>query len=253
MNSQKTGRSRNLSMSANSPQPRPVNGIRHGSRQSAVSTKTRPRLAATPQRQRPRMVRRQATTQNCPRPQPRSLPTLAVNANRQRIVRAVASSWPFRHRPIFRFTSAAFKLMSSFDPAAVRKAVEEFTPRRPQKFQDLLPAKEVITELRQKRASYRSISDLLTQHCLPTSKTAIAMFCHQVLGESLRPRKRPGRKRPPVPTTTNGEATTPESAPASNSSAPVESVANPEGGEAAQSRARGPRIAQVRMLKPQTT
>ena len=38
--------------------------------------------------------------------------------------------------------------MSSFDPATVRKAVDEFTPRRPEKFQDLLPAKDVITELR---------------------------------------------------------------------------------------------------------
>ena len=76
--------------------------------------------------------------------------------------------------------------MSSFNPAAVRKAVEEFTPLRPQKFQDLLPARDVITELRQKRASYRSIADLLTQHCLPTSKTAIAVFCHHVLGEIIR-------------------------------------------------------------------
>jgi hypothetical protein len=143
--------------------------------------------------------------------------------------------------------------MSSFDPAAVRKAVEEFTPRRPQKFQELLPAKDVITELRQKRASYRSIADLLTQHCLPTSKTAIAVFCHHVLGENVRPRKRPGRKRPSFSTPVNGEATTPESLPASNGGTPVESVANPEGGETAQARTRGPRIAQVRMLKPQST
>ena len=143
--------------------------------------------------------------------------------------------------------------MSSFDPAAVRKAVEEFTPRRPQKFQDLLPAKDVIIELRHKRASYRSIADLLTQHCLPTSKTAIAQFCHQVLGENVRPRKRPGRKRPPVSTPTNGEATTPESPPASNGGVPLDSAANTEGGETAQSRARGPRIAHVRMLKSQTS
>lgn len=68
--------------------------------------------------------------------------------------------------------------MSSFDPVSVRKAVAEFTPLRPQKFQDLIPAKEVIVELRQKRASYRAIAELLTQHCLPTSKTAIAAFCH---------------------------------------------------------------------------
>jgi len=143
--------------------------------------------------------------------------------------------------------------MPSFDPATVRKAVEEFTPRRPQKFQDLLPAKDVITELRHKKASYRSIADLLTQHCLPTSKTAIAVFCHQVLGENVRPRKRPGRKRPAVPVSPNGEGTPLESAPASEVGAPAESTTNPDSNEATQTRTRGPRIAQVRMLKPQST
>src|SRR5207302_10818321 len=103
--------------------------------------------------------------------------------------------------------------MSSFDPTVVRKAVAEFTPSRPQKFQDLLPAKDVIVELRQKRASYRAVADLLTQHCLPTSKTAIAMFCHQVLGESVRPRRRPGRKRPPAFVQGNGENKTAHSTP----------------------------------------
>lgn len=143
--------------------------------------------------------------------------------------------------------------MTSFDPATVRKAVEEFTPRRPQKFQDLLPAKNVITELRQKRASYRSIAELLTQHCLPISKTTIAMFCHQVLGESVRPRRRPSRKRQPAATSANGGGTTLESAPASEVGARAESSANPAGGETPQTRSRGPRIAQVRMLKPQST
>jgi hypothetical protein len=141
----------------------------------------------------------------------------------------------------------------AFDSATVRKAVEEFTPRRPQKFQVLLPAKVVIAELRQKRASYRSIADLLTQHCLPTSKTAVAVFCHQVLGETIRPRKRPGRKRPPVPVSPNSEGTTFESAPASEAGAPAEASANSDGNEAPQTRPRGPRIAQVRMLKSQST
>ena len=36
--------------------------------------------------------------------------------------------------------------MTSFDPATVRQAVAEFTPLRPQKFQDLLPAKDVIAD-----------------------------------------------------------------------------------------------------------
>ena len=141
--------------------------------------------------------------------------------------------------------------MPAFDPATVRKAVEEFTPRRPQKFQNLLPAKDVITELRQKRASYRSIADLLTQHCLPASKTAVAVFCHQVLGETVRPRKRPVRKRPPVPVSPNGEVTALESVSVSEIGTPAEPSTIPDNNHAPKTRTRGPRIAQVRLLKPQ--
>jgi hypothetical protein len=140
--------------------------------------------------------------------------------------------------------------MSAFDPAAVRKAVDEFTPRRPEKFQDLMPAKDVIVELRQKRASYRSIADLLTQHCLPTSKTAIAMFCHQVLGENVRPRKRPGRRKPPVPSLSTDETTRHQ---ATDANQPVAPSTNTNSDEAQPTRSRGPRIAQVRMVKPQST
>lgn len=143
--------------------------------------------------------------------------------------------------------------MSTFDPTTVRKAVEEFTPRRPQKFQELLPAKDVIAELRQRRASYRSIADLLTQHCLPISKTAIAVFCHQVLGETVRPRKRPGRKRPPASTPTNNADTASNQMPASEANPSAELPANSNAEEAQPARTRGPRIAQVRMLKPQST
>src|SRR5438309_2763995 len=101
--------------------------------------------------------------------------------------------------------------MSSFDPATVRKAVEEFTPSRPQKFQDLFPAKDVIAELRQKRASYRAIAELLAKHCLPTSKTAIAAFCHEVLGEIVRTRRRPRRKRTSVSANCEPSSSTPQS------------------------------------------
>lgn len=138
--------------------------------------------------------------------------------------------------------------MTSFDPASVRQAVAEFTPRRPEKFQDLIPAKDVIAELRQKRASYRAIAELLTQHCLPTSKTAVAVFCHEVLGEIVRPRRRPGRKRPIVPT-----AATPASTPEQSIATPTPAEQTSNGsGDDTPSRSRGPRIAQVRMLKPQT-
>ena len=195
-----------------------------------------------------RIVLKQAASRNCPGPKPRHQRALAVNPSSPRPVHATASPWPPRGPPVSRFTSAAFKSMSSFDPTAVRKAVEEFTPCRPQKFQDLLPAKDVISELRQKQASYRSIAELLTQHCLPTSKTAIAMFCHQVLRESVRPRKRPSRRRPPVPTVATDEAVPHQAA---NALSSVEPPQNPNGDEAQLARTRGPRIAQVRVLKPQ--
>ena len=140
--------------------------------------------------------------------------------------------------------------MPSFDPASVRQAVAEFTPRRPEKVQDLIPAKDVIAELRQKRASYRAIAELLTQHCLPTSKTAVAVFCHEVLGEIVRPRRRPGRKRPVVPAVSGSDAVQqqpPDTLPT------VELPVNTSSEDSQQPRPRGPRIAQVRMLKPQTT
>ena len=136
--------------------------------------------------------------------------------------------------------------MNAFDPAAVRQAVAEFTPLRPQKFQDLLPAKDVIAELRQKRASYRAIAELLTQHCLPISKTAIAAFCHQVLGENVRPRKRPLRRRPPAltppPSLIHPPATIP---PGETTPAPEPSA---KGDELPPTRTLGPRIAQIRKL-----
>jgi hypothetical protein len=143
--------------------------------------------------------------------------------------------------------------MTSFDPATVRQAVAEFTPLRPQKFQDLLPAKDVIAELRQRRASYRAIAELLTQHCLPTSKTAIAAFCHQVLTEIVRPRKRPARKRPASFAEPNGRVASPAQSELANDHPSQEPQADSNGNGTPQTRSRGPRIAQVRMLKPEST
>src|SRR5437870_880306 len=95
--------------------------------------------------------------------------------------------------------------MSAFDPASIRQAVAEFTPRSPERFQDLAPAREVILELRRKHASYREIAELLTQHCLPTSKTAVTAFCHEVLGDVIRPKRKAIRKRPPTSAAGNSE------------------------------------------------
>jgi hypothetical protein len=204
----------------------------------------------TKHRQRTRTFRIQTTFQDLPLPRSRRRSASAANSSRPRIVRASTSLWPLPRPQVLHFTSAPFQIMSAFDPSTVRKAVEEFTPRRPEKFQDLMPAKDVIAELRQKRASYRSIADLLTQHCLPTSKTAIAMFCHQVLGENVRPRKRPGRRKPSVPAVSTDETSSQQAVDAPQ---PLESSQTHNGDEAQPTRTRGPRIAQVRMLKPQST
>jgi hypothetical protein len=178
---------------------------------------------------------------------------LSVTVGRQRIIRFVASRCPSCRRSISRFTSKLFQPMSSFDPATVRQAVAEFTPLRPQKFQDLIPAKDVIIELRQRRASYRAIATLLTQHCLPTSKTAIATFCHQILGEIVRPHRRPGRKRPASPAEPNGRMASPAQTEPGEIRPPQEPPADSNGSGIPQIRSRGPRIAQVRILKPEST
>jgi hypothetical protein len=138
-------------------------------------------------------------------------------------------------------------LMPSFNPNKIRKAVEEFTPRRPEKFQELIAAKDVIIELRRKRASYRSIADLLTRHCLPTCKTSVGLFCHKILGETVRPYRRPKHQQPPAVEVPAREEASPATAPLAAASPPADSNAI----ETPQPRARGPRIAQVRMLKPQ--
>ena len=137
--------------------------------------------------------------------------------------------------------------MSSFDPSSVRAAVARFTPGRPPRFQELSAAKEVILELREKRASYRAIAELLTQHCLPTSKSVIAAYCHGVLGERVRPRRKSVPRRPDdspapaakVPAMSAGDT------PAREGEVSARPAAMPP-------RTRGPRIAQVRMITPQS-
>jgi hypothetical protein len=137
--------------------------------------------------------------------------------------------------------------MSSFNASKIRKAVEEFRPRRPEKFQELIAAKDVIIELRKKRASYRSIADLLTRHCLPTCKTSVALFCHKILGENVRPYRRSFPEQAAaieMPAQENTQSSTqppPEAIPVTDS---IENEPPPV-------RSRGPRIAHVRMAKPQ--
>ena len=141
--------------------------------------------------------------------------------------------------------------MPSLDPTALRHEASGFRPPRPPRFQDLTPAKEVIVELRQRRASYRAIAEFLTQHSLPTSKSAIAAFCHELLGEVIRPRRKAIRKRAPSGAAQNHP---PQEKPATLSPALAHPLGTPPPFQTAPApgpTSRGPRIAQVRMIKPQ--
>jgi hypothetical protein len=77
--------------------------------------------------------------------------------------------------------------------------------------------------------------------------------CWQVLAETVRPRRRPTRKRPPFTAEPNGQAASPVQTEPAEERAAQEPPADSNGNGTAQTRSRGPRIAQVRMLKPQTT
>ena len=242
-----------LSVSANNPCPRTVRAHRRGHKLSASANASQFQQSVGRHWQRTQTVPRQSAVSHRPCPRTRRGRAFAVPLGWQGIVRAVSCWLPYYGQHASRSVSdlsSPFHPMSSFDPTTVRKAVEEFTPSRPQKFQDLFPAKDVIAELRHKRASYRAIADLLTKHCLATSKTAIAAFCHQVLGEIVRPRRRPGRKRSSV--SSNGEPAhgTPQP---SEPDLSLEATANPDGSGTPQKPSRGPRIAQVRILKPPGT
>jgi hypothetical protein len=137
--------------------------------------------------------------------------------------------------------------MTTFDPSLIEKVVTEFRPKRPPKFQELLPAKELITELRRKGASYESIAEVLDQHCLTVSKSAIAMFCHQVLGESFRSRRRPAKRRRPAAVLTGIEH---RPKPKSNVAGAPPPAAHLKGNEDSTARSGGPHIAKVELLPP---
>jgi hypothetical protein len=80
-------------------------------------------------------------------------------------------------------------IMPTFNPDHVRKAVAEFSPRRPQKFQDLLPAREVIAELGQKKASYPIFPRLISQ-------ADVIDLQWSLYGQKIQPRPDGGLRAP---------------------------------------------------------
>ena len=104
----------------------------------------------------------------------------------RRKFRPVSTLIPRHFRPVSGHIPNVFQpipIMIPFHSVEASQAVTEFAPPQPERFRELSAAKDFIAELRKKRASFRSIADLLTRHSLPISKSAVAEFCHEVLGE----------------------------------------------------------------------
>jgi hypothetical protein len=124
---------------------------------------------------------------------------------------------------------------STPDPEVLRKIAEEFQPapsRIP--FHALKPYHEFIVMLRAKRASYRSVAELLGQQGVKTSMARVAEYGRIVL-DGKKTRKR--RKRTQIIPT----ATVPVPAPTL-----PPPIYRPD---SFQRPSRGPRIANVRMFK----
>lgn len=144
------------------------------------------------------------------------------------------------------------------DLESLRKAVQEFRPnphRIP--FNGLKPVHEAIAALRQQNASYAAIADLLQQHGVKTSRARVAEYGRTVL-EGGKSRKR--RKRAKVAPTVSiralpQTAPTVTAIPTSASPAPTTAAAiasPPTTGESSY-RSRGPRIANIRLRKPEAS
>jgi len=132
----------------------------------------------------------------------------------------------------------------------LRQAVQEFQPtpsRIP--FHVLKTHHEFIVMLRAKKASYRSIADLLEKHGVHTSRARVAEYGRIVLdGGKSRKRRKRAKTVPAV-----NMLVAPQSVPAMPtkpvpaSTAPADDVPPPPA-ESSSYRSRGPRIARIRML-----
>ena len=86
---------------------------------------------------------------------------------------------------------------------ALKTTVETYTPLRV-RFKRLLDFKEEIQQLRNRRASFAAIADILRKHGVETSVELVRLYYQELAGRRRRKGKRRGR--PPVSTPTNRKA-----------------------------------------------
>jgi hypothetical protein len=132
--------------------------------------------------------------------------------------------------------------MPGTNPNLIREAAAQFQPRRRPRFENLQACRDVIIELREKRASCEAIAELLTRYGVKTSRTMVNEFV-RTLGQSRGGRHRKPHLIPVTPPTTPPTTLQPTSANHVAPSAPLLTASAPV-------KTRGPHIAKVELLKP---
>jgi len=128
---------------------------------------------------------------------------------------------------------------SSPNLESLRQAIQNFTPNpRRVPFNNLKPLHDAIVELRGKNASYAIIAELLMQNGVKTSVARVAEYGRIVLEGGKRRKRRKFTRT--TPTALQTEPTAPQPAPQISTPTSFQPAIKPE---------RGPRIANIRMLK----
>ena len=72
---------------------------------------------------------------------------------------------------------------SDSHPSRFASAIRDYAPKPSRKFQKLLPLQAGIAELRKRRASYKTIADILHNLDIVVACDTVFRFCHEILGE----------------------------------------------------------------------
>jgi len=72
---------------------------------------------------------------------------------------------------------------SDSHPSRFAIAIQDYAPKPSRKFQKLLPLQAGIAELRKRRASYKTIADILHNLDIAVACDTVFRFCHEILGE----------------------------------------------------------------------
>ena len=75
---------------------------------------------------------------------------------------------------------------SNLTECRLAEAVKNYVPRVSAKWKKLLSLKEGIMELRRKRASYRTIAEILRNIDVPVSHVTVRQFCRHVTKSTRR-------------------------------------------------------------------